>query len=247
MFSRDRLKSLFTKDRFKRYLHNATSRYRLGEYLKEQADGGKVKLVFGGHWSDHPGWFVLTEKDQDITQRLRLPDDCADAIFTEHVIEHLYLADTVRFMRETRRVLKEDGVVRIVCPGFERVLANDLSHDSDKHYIGGFIAPYVFAEEDRILRELQLDGVFAAPRVFFFNSIFNRHGHRFIWSAELLVKVLAALHFRDVSVREIGEGVHSEYCIERRRRGLYLGGDWEADRTETTIYDPESMVVEAIK
>lgn len=62
-----------------------------------------------------------------------------------------------------------------------------------------------------------------------------------------MVRVLKAIGFREAVIKKIGEGVNQKYCLERRRRGLYLGHNWKEDRSVNIIYDPESLVVEAIK
>jgi len=98
-----------------------------------------------------------------------------------------------------------------------------------------------------ILAELGLNGISGSYREFFFNSIFCGYGHRFIWSAELMAKVLKSLGYGEVRIYEVGQGSNEEYCIERRRRGLYLGNDWREDRSSGYVYDIESQVVEARK
>jgi hypothetical protein len=105
----------------------------------------------------------------------------------------------------------------------------------------------LWSEENELLKGLELNGIFESPKTFLLNSIFTKHGHRFIWSRELMVKVLKTIGFHQVSERKVGEGINKEYCIERRRRGLYLGHDWKVDRSANVVYDPESEIIEAIK
>ena len=52
----------------------------------------------------------------DLTRPFPIPDDSIDYIYSEHVIEHICLADGYSLLTECRRVLKPDGVVRLSTP-----------------------------------------------------------------------------------------------------------------------------------
>ncbi len=158
---------------------------------------------------------------------------------------HVDFLDAVTFMRESNRILKRGGVFRVVCPMIESVITSDFKDKHGKIFVQNFIETW--SDENQLLKELKLSGVFESPETFFLNGIFTKHGHKFIWSAELMVKVLKVIGFHEAAIRKIGEGINQEYCIERRRRGLYLGHSWREDRSAIIIYDPESLVVEAIK
>ncbi|MBU4464010.1 MAG: methyltransferase domain-containing protein [Proteobacteria bacterium] len=217
----------------------------IGRYQKTLKPGGGFKVIFGGHWADHAGWLTLNEADQDITRKLAFPDESVDIIFTEHVIEHVSFIDGISFMRESKRILKHGGVFRVVIPALEKLLNVSLEDDMGKIYIQNLVRFY--KKEDDIFGELGFNGLSEFYRTFFFNSIFCGYGHRFIWSAGLMVKVLKSLGYGEVRIYEVGQGSNEEYCIERRRRGLYLGNDWKEDRSEKYIYDVESLVIEAKK
>ncbi|BFM39392.1 methyltransferase domain-containing protein [Synechocystis sp. LKSZ1] len=51
--------------------------------------------------------------------RLPFPDNSVDNIYISHVIEHVETDYVVIFMRESHRVLKTGGVLRIACPDAE--------------------------------------------------------------------------------------------------------------------------------
>jgi len=219
---------------------------KISKYLASLKPEQELKIIFGGHWYDTGEWLVLSEDEQDIKQPLKFIDDSADVIFTEHVIEHVDFLHAVRFMQESKRVLKDGGVFRIVCPMIEKLICTSLDDKNAKIYIQNcLVGPW--SEENEFIKSLQLNGIFESPQTFFLNAMFTRYGHRFVWSRELMVKVLKAIGFRQVNERNIGEGISQEYCIERRRRGLYLGHDWAVDRSAGFVYDNESLVVEAVK
>jgi SAM-dependent methyltransferase len=219
---------------------------KIKNYINSLENGQEFKVIFGGHWFDTDNWLVLTEDEQDIRKTLKFASNSVDVIFTEHVIEHVDFIYAIRFLQESRRILKNGGIFRIVCPMIEKLVSADFNDEYGPVYIKNcLLEPWT--DENEILNKLNLDGVFESPVTFLLNTVFTKHGHRFIWSDELMVKVLKAVGFSQVSKREIGEGINEEYCIETRRRGLYLGRSWQADRLPNTIFDPESLVVEAIK
>lgn len=222
---------------------------KISNYLKNLEPEQELKVIFGSHWFDTQEWLVFNEEEQNIKEPLAFSNESVDVIYTEHVIEHVIehvdFPDAVTFMQESKRILKRGGAFRVVCPMIENVISSDFKDKYGKIFVQNFIETW--SDEDQLLKELKLSGISEFPETFFLNGIFTKYGHKFIWSAELMVKVLKVIGFHDVAINKIGEGVNLEYCLERRRRGLYLGHDWKEDRSANIIYDPESLVVEAIK
>lgn len=58
----------------------------------------------------------------DITKRLPFPDGIAQHVYLSHVLEHFYLAEGTRILREIARVLRPGGTVRICVPDLEHVV-----------------------------------------------------------------------------------------------------------------------------
>ena len=221
---------------------------KINDYVKHLPENQELRVVFGGHWSNNPGWLLLTEYDQDVTKRLKFADNSVDVVFTEHVMEHVPFAAGINFMRESLRILKPGGVLRVVCPMLEPMLAFNPSDPQAKAYAEGNLVTNA-REEQAALKALGLDdGVSAFSKTFLFNNLFRKHAHQFIWSAEQMRQVLLALGFRKTEIKKVGDSVNSQYAIERRHRGAYSGSDWKHDREiSEPIYDPESGVVEAVK
>lgn len=200
-----------------------------------------TKVILGGHWGDAPGWEIFTEEQCDITRGLPFEDETLDAIFTEHVIEHVSFADAVFFFREAHRVLKPGGSLRTVFPSTE---------------MGGADAAYVesslrgrFPDEERALATLGLD-LTADPDVFLRQSMYTMHGHRFIWSPQLMVQVLRRVGFSATYALTPGVPAGAlNTALERCQRGHYAGCDYQTnqDVEPEDVYDPESSVVEAFK
>ena len=104
------------------------------------------------------------------------------------------------------------------------------------------------ADEHALLETLGLRGLDEDPVAFMFNNLYMEHGHRFIWTSGLMIKVMVAIGFQHARRFSPGEGSRPADCIERRRRGIYLGHDWRDElATPRVPYDVESFVVEAVK
>ena len=64
----------------------------------------------------------------DLTKGIPFPDSSADAVYHSHVLEHLDRRDAERLMREIKRVLRPEGVQRIVVPDLERLCRAIIDH-----------------------------------------------------------------------------------------------------------------------
>ena len=217
---------------------------KIQQHINNLKPNEELRVILGGHWANNPNWLILKEIDQDITKLLKFKNDSVDVIFTEHVIEHISFNETIFFMKESKRILKKGGTFRIVCPMLEKLISVDFSSKISKSYVNNFLVHH-FSLENKNLVNLNLDGIFESPKIFLFNSMFKLFQHKFIWSADLMVKVLKALKFTSVKIYEVGNGSQTKNCVERKFRGIDQSQDWSEEKLD--CYDPESMVVEAIK
>lgn len=58
----------------------------------------------------------------DIRRPLPFPDNSADYIYCSQVIEHLFFYDLSKFLSECSRVLKPNGVIRILTPDLNKII-----------------------------------------------------------------------------------------------------------------------------
>ncbi len=59
----------------------------------------------------------------DLTRPLPFADDSVEAVFSSHVLEHLFADEVERLIRELHRVLKPGGICRVVVPDLEKIVA----------------------------------------------------------------------------------------------------------------------------
>jgi predicted SAM-dependent methyltransferase len=115
----------------------------------------------------------------DVTKGLDIPDGAAEAVFAEHFLEHLPLADALAFLAEVHRVLAPGAWVRLSTPNLDWVWATHYRLD-------------LGAEEKRD----------AALRI---NRAFHGWRHRFLWNREMLEETLLASGFDEVRWCRYGE------------------------------------------
>jgi len=58
----------------------------------------------------------------DLTKPLPFENNTIDFIYSEHLIEHLTVQDGLALMKECRRILKPEGVIRIATPNVDYLL-----------------------------------------------------------------------------------------------------------------------------
>ncbi|HYX25847.1 MAG TPA: methyltransferase domain-containing protein, partial [Thermoanaerobaculia bacterium] len=99
----------------------------------------------------------------DVTRGLDFAD--AEAVFSEHFLEHLAVDDALRFLLEAHRVLMDGGWVRLTTPNLDWVW---LTH-------------YRLEGEAAERREAALA----------INRAFRGWRHQFLWNREMLAEALA--------------------------------------------------------
>jgi predicted SAM-dependent methyltransferase len=157
--------------------------------VKAAAASGPLRLNLGSGPVKIPGWTSvdMVGMGADLTWDLRrgvpFPDDSVEAVFLEHVMEHFTFADGLTLLAECRRVLAPGGVIRLGVPDFGRYME---SYAGDREFI----------ERLRPRRPTPLLAV---------SEVALRHGHRSLWDAETLERVLTDAGFVDVTRRSFGE------------------------------------------
>lgn len=89
----------------------------------------KIQFASGGNHLD--GWLNLEESNGDITKPLAFENDSVDFIFIEHGLEHVTPQQGYKFLLESYRILKSNGVIRVIVPDVQKVL-----RESNEQYFG---------------------------------------------------------------------------------------------------------------
>lgn len=169
--------------------------YGVDNLTTRQPHYSNMKLHIGCGPQILEGWINIdnakyrgVDRVLDVTKGLPFRD--VSFIFAEHFIEHLAYADAAKLFRECRRVLREDGVLRVSTPNLEWVWFT--------HY-------RLEMSEDDQMREC-----------FRINRAFRGWGHQFLYNFGILRATLLDAGFETVTRVEYGVSTHPElHGLER--------------------------------
>jgi predicted SAM-dependent methyltransferase len=103
-------------------LHNIIQRpYRISQYIKSN----KIHKLHFGCGNNIINGFLNTDIffkiPLDITKKLPFKTETIDFIYSNHVIEHIYNFQFVKYLRETYRILKLNGIHIIATPSLKKI------------------------------------------------------------------------------------------------------------------------------
>jgi len=83
----------------------------------------KLNMMTSERYHQHKDKVFSKLKYLDLTKPLPFPSDSAEAIFSSHVLEHLFMDEVERLIPEIYRVLKPGGICRVFVPDLEKIVA----------------------------------------------------------------------------------------------------------------------------
>lgn len=137
----------------------------------------------------------------DLRRDLPWSDGTVQAIYSSHSLEHLTLEDGRRLLRECHRVLRHDGIIRIVVP--------DLEHFINQ-YKNGDTPAVEFLDRLSVFAELPGDGrlkKLLAPYV--------RFPHKCMYDSKGLISELTAAGFTAENKGAFDSGIDGINDVER--------------------------------
>jgi len=67
----------------------------------------------------------------DVTKKWKFEKESIDYIYAEQFIEHLNWLEGLKFLRNCHKVLKKDGILRLVLPHYKKIFQKYLEGDSE--------------------------------------------------------------------------------------------------------------------
>lgn len=113
----------------------------------------------------------------DIRNGLPFTDETVDVLYSSHLLEHLFIDELQRVLRECHRVLKPSGAFRILVPSVEKAVQAYVSNDREWfadwprsfESIGGRLCNYLLCDGQHrsmfdfvFMREMLLEAGFAS-------------------------------------------------------------------------------------
>lgn len=147
--------------------------------------------------------------DRVLDVRDGLPFENVEYVFSEHFLEHFDLDDGLALLRECRRVLREDGILRLTTPNLDWVWATSYSSRW---------TPESPTRATIDATEWRHDAA-AARDCLTLNRAFRAWGHRFLYNRAMLEDALQAAGFAELVWCDYGRSEHLELRdLERHER-----------------------------
>lgn len=149
----------------------------------------KTKLHVGSGPVLLQGWINIDNQpypgvDHVIDVTKGVPFEGLEFIFAEHFIEHLAYDDAMTFLRECRRALRDDGVLRLSTPNLDWVWLT-------QYHLGQW------GDDSEAVRDC-----------FWINKAFRGWGHQFLYNDQTLRACLHDAGFANVERCGYGESRH---------------------------------------
>lgn len=165
--------------------------------LREVAGRTDLRLNVGASGNYLDGWLSIDIRADercfymDAAKPWPFTSGSAEAVNSEHFIEHLELDEARAYLAEAYRVLRPGGLIRTTTPN-----------------LGGLVE--LFVERDpRMLEVHRSHGYQAATHGDMVNNYFYSWEHRHIYDFESLATLLRAAGFEDVREASFGESTHA--------------------------------------
>lgn len=189
---------------------------KISNYIKNN----KVrKLQLGSGTNRYDGWFNTDLYPRggnaylDVTSPLPFKDNTFDYIYSEHMIEHISFQDAEQLLRESYRILRRGGKLRIATP--------DLSH-----YVS------LFGENKSPQQNEYIDwmhsnwinkaGIKYKNESFILNLAMHSWGHLFIFDFNTLNSVLSDIGFGEIKQFECQKS-DDENLVNLENHGEVIG------------------------
>ena len=183
---------------------NGRNRRLAAAYL---ASSPQPKLHIGCGDNELAGWLNtdLTPKRNQVYlnahRRFPFADNAFDYVYSEHVIEHLTLPDGRVMLGECWRVLRPDGVLRIVTPDLLKL--TDL-----------LAGPQTPLQRDYVEYSIKQYGIAGSPArgIHVLNHFVRSWGHTFIYDADTLVNSFRDAGFTGIVISRFDQSPHAALC-----------------------------------
>lgn len=199
---------------------------RFHEYLETH---DTPALHLGAGVAQLPGWLETDIEHGrgvaylDATRRYPLPDASFQYVYAEHMIEHLPRWGAEIMLKECKRILKSDGVLRLTTPDLDFLLGlRSAGDETSRAYIDWIATTFLEGQEQ-------------ATPTFVINNAVRSWGHQFIYDFDTLAADLRRAGFG--AVKRVAYG-KSEHEMLRGIESHHLNvGTEEMVRAETMVVE----------
>jgi SAM-dependent methyltransferase len=150
--------------------------------------------------------YILT---LDIRNPLPFPSNSVDYIYTSHTLEHVEHYESKQILQECYRILKPQGIIRIVLPDLEKMMKEYLSSPNINTFLNRF---YGYERSTQTKKD---------------NPLLKRlkHSpHQWMYTFPSLQELLQSIHFKDIKelTYATGECVDIKLLDKEEPTNLYV-------------------------
>lgn len=132
----------------------------------------------------------------NIVRGLPVPENSCKGVYCSHVLEHLSLDDARKSLRNTHRILRSDGLFRIVVPDLEPFARNYLEDSAPD-------AAHRFIRSVYLGSETWPKSLYAIFRNWLADN--QRHQHKWMWDKKSLALELREAGFSAIRPAQCGD------------------------------------------
>lgn len=168
----------------------------------------------------------------DASERFYMPDSSFDYIYSEHVFEHLTFFQQINYLRESYRILRPGGRIRIATPDFDFLidLANKETRGLHSRYLEWNFNQFL-KHEGKVFMDAENSYVYVV------NNYFRDWGHQLIHNAGSLEKMISFCGFKIIDRPSVSVST-DPHLANLEHHGSQIGDEFN---------ELETMILEAIK
>lgn len=164
---------------------------------------------------EHMAKWPANVRRHDITKGLPFHDAAVETIYSSHTLEHVYLDEAQAILRECRRVLRPDGMLRLALPDAEELARRLLETGDGRQFNEQLMAQPL----SRPKLKSRVMGAFGA------------HIHRWQPTRGLIRDLLTEVGFAEVTEHAFLEGrLPGLTTVEHRRESIFMEARCSAHR-----------------
>lgn len=154
----------------------------------------------------------------DVRKNLPFADGTVDIIYSSHLIEHLYLSESKVHLKDCYRVLKKEGIIRIVVPDLKFIISEYIKNSENDKLV----------KADILCKKLLMRAE-DPPRGSFMYRLYtcmkDLHSHKWQYDADSLIYHVKNAGFRNVNECSFLESkIPDIHAIEQPERVLHGSG-----------------------
>ncbi|MEP6260730.1 MAG: methyltransferase domain-containing protein [Gillisia sp.] len=198
---------------YSRYIKKVKLNKQKREIQKYLENEEIKKLQLGSGVNILPGWLNTDLKSKtDITffdagEPFPIPTESFHFIFNEHLFEHLKIEQQLSLLKESHRILKKGGVLRIAMPNLDFLISlySEPNLKFNREYI-----EWAMNHSPLLRRTNNLLNCDHQKKIYVINNFFKAWGHQLIHNYESIREMASQCGFKNIYQVEIGKSAFME-------------------------------------